>query len=242
MNPLGRLEDRVALGSDVEIGEDVQFGSFVVVHDGVRIGDGCVIQDGAVLGKSPRLGAHSSAPVPPESAPLVIDAGVTICCHAVICAGGQIGSGAVVGDQSFLREGVRIGSETVVGQGSAIGRGVQLGDRVRLQNQVVIAPGSVLEDDVFFGPAVMVTNDLSTGRSAQTQVEVRGVMARRACRVGASVVLLPGIEIGEEALVGAGSVVTRSVAARTVVRGAPAKAVRRVDPRDELESSRGEIR
>jgi acetyltransferase-like isoleucine patch superfamily enzyme len=98
----------------------------------------------------------------------------------------------------------------------------------------VIAPGSRLEDDVFFGPSVMVTNDPSIGRSAQTHVPVRGTLARRACRVGASVVLLPGVEIGEEAVVGAGSVVTRSVPARTLVRGAPAKTVRRVDPHEQL--------
>jgi acetyltransferase-like isoleucine patch superfamily enzyme len=230
--PVSQLT-RVVIGEDVQIGEGVQFGSFVVVHDGVRIGDGCVVQDGAVLGKPPRLGARSRAPAP-APAPVVIEAGVSVCCHAVICAGASIGAGAVVGDHAFVREGARIGAETVVGQGNVISRGVELGARVRLQAKVVTAPGSRLEDDVFFGPGVMITNDPSIGRSAQTNVPVLGALARRACRVGASVVLLPGIEIGEEAMVGAGSVVTRSVPARTVVMGAPAKAVRRVDPHEEL--------
>lgn len=226
---------QLAVGENVQIGSEVHLGAFVVIYDGVQIGDGCVIQDGAILGKPPQLGPHSRAPEP-VPARLVLEPGVTVCCHAVICAGARIGRGSVVGEHTFIREGARLGSETVLGQATAVGRDARIGDRVRFQNQVLIAPESVVEDDVFFGPAVVVTNDLTMGRSAQLDVEICGVHARRACRVGANVVLLPGIELGEECAVAAGAVVTRSVAPRTLVGGVPARVLRRVEPREELEA------
>jgi acetyltransferase-like isoleucine patch superfamily enzyme len=228
------LAPGLMLGEDVQLGERIEFGAHVVIHDHVVIGDDCTIEDGAVLGKAPRLGPHSRAPKAPVGQ-LVVEDGATICCHAVVCAGGRIGAGAVIGDHAFLREGAVIGADTVIGQGGAIGRGVQIGDRVRLQNNVIVAPGSVLEDDVFFGPLVAVANDMTMGRREATGAELEGIIARRGCRVGASAVLLPGIELGAESVVGAGAVVTRSVAARTVMIGAPARAVRMVDLRELLQ-------
>jgi acetyltransferase-like isoleucine patch superfamily enzyme len=222
------------LGDDVEIGEDVSLGAHVVIHDGVVIGDGCTIEDGAVLGKPPRLGPNSRAPSP-EAARLVLADGAVVCCHAVLCFGARIGAGAVIGDHAFVREGVDIGPGSVVGQGGAIGRGVRIGAGVRLQNKVIIAPGSLVEDDVFFGPLAVALNDPTIGRREATGAPIQGVVARRACRVGASAVLMPGVELGEDCVVAAGSVVTRSVAPRTVVRGSPARETRAVDPRELLE-------
>jgi UDP-2-acetamido-3-amino-2,3-dideoxy-glucuronate N-acetyltransferase len=226
------------LGEDVELGERISFGCHVVIHEGVRIGDDCTIQDGAVLGKPPALGPRSRAPEPRPS-PLVLEAGASVCCHAVICYGAHVGPGAVIGDHVFVREGATIGAGTVVGQGGAIGRGVSIGDGVRLQNNVLIAPGSTIEDDVFFGPLVSVANDPTMGRHDPDLIP-EGVTARRGCRVGASAVLLPGIEIGADAVVGAGAVVTRSVPTRTVVIGVPARVVRSVDASDRLDVGAGE--
>ena len=86
---------------------------------------------------------------------------------------------------------------------------------------------SVLEDEVFVAPGVTFTNDASAGRRAPGE-ELRGPVLRRRCRVGGGAVLLPGVEVGEEAFVGAGAVVTRDVPARTVVAGVPARVVRDV--------------
>ena len=162
----------------------------------------------------------------------MLEAGAAVCCGAVICAGGHIGSGAVIGDHAFLREGAQIGAHTVVGHGSAIGPDVRIGARVKLQNSVIIAPGSLIEDDVFFGPQVVVTNDMTMGRHDEA-LGPAGVTARRGCRVGANAILFPGVEIGAEAVVGAGSLVTRDVRPRAVVIGSPAREIREV-PESEL--------
>jgi UDP-2-acetamido-3-amino-2,3-dideoxy-glucuronate N-acetyltransferase len=84
-----------------------------------------------------------------------------------------------------------------------------------------------VEDDVFVAPGVITTNDPTAGRRAPGQ-ELRGPRLRRACRIGAGAVLLPGVEIGEEAFVAAGAVVTADVPARAVVMGVPARVVREV--------------
>jgi UDP-2-acetamido-3-amino-2,3-dideoxy-glucuronate N-acetyltransferase len=103
---------------------------------------------------------------------------------------------------------------------------------VRIQTNAYVTAGSVVEDDVFIAPGVVLTNDPRAGRRLSGEALV-GATLRRGCRIGAGAILLPGIEIGEQALVGAGSVVTRDVPARAVVMGVPARVTREV-PAEEL--------
>jgi acetyltransferase-like isoleucine patch superfamily enzyme len=101
-----------------------------------------------------------------------------------------------------------------------------------MQTNVWLTSYSLVEDDVFFGPGVVTTNDDAMARGGLDYV-LRGPVLRRACRVGAGAVLTPGIEIGSEAFVAAGAVVTRNVPARALVMGVPARIVREV-PEEEL--------
>lgn len=219
----------LAVGEGVEIHPDARIGAHVTLHAGTRVGAGCVLQEGAVVGKPPMLGRASSAPRDPAGA-AVLDKGAVVCAGAVVFAGARIGAGAIVGDQATVRERTVIGPGSVVGGGSCIGNDAAVGARVRLQTLVWLTAYSIVEDDVFVGPGVVTTNDDAMARGA---VLLRGPVLRRGCRVGGGVVLLPGVEIGEEAFVAAGAVVTRDVPARRLVLGAPAR-VRREVPDDEL--------
>jgi acetyltransferase-like isoleucine patch superfamily enzyme len=93
---------------------------------------------------------------------------------------------------------------------------------------------SVLEEDVFIAPGVTTTNDNFMGRTEARLDQMRGPRIRRGARVGGAAVLLPGIEIGEEAFVGAGAVVTHDVPARAVVVGNPARQIREVSDEELL--------
>lgn len=218
------------LGDDVQIGAEVAFGANVVVHAHTVIGDGCVIEDHAVLGKPPRLTAHSTADG--DVGPLRLAEAVTVCVGAIVFAGAQIGAGVIVGDQSYVRERSSVGARALIGRGSVVENDVHVGERARVQTNTYLTAYSVVEDDVFVGPGVITTNDDTMSRHARGD-SLRGARLRRACRVGAGAVLTPGIEVGEEAFVAAGALVTRDVPPRMVALGAPASVVREV-PRDDL--------
>jgi UDP-2-acetamido-3-amino-2,3-dideoxy-glucuronate N-acetyltransferase len=222
----------LALAEDVLLPHDVEIGANVVIHAGTTIGAGVRIQDGAVLGKPVALGAGSRAPRE-EPPPLVVGDGATICSGAVLVAGAAIGPGVLIGDQVYVRERSAVGERSTVGRGTAIENDVLIGARVRIQTNCYITAFSELEDDVFVAPCVATTNDWSAGRRSRDE-PLRGPLLRRASRVGGGAVLLPGVEVGEEAFVGAGAVVTRDVAPRSVAYGVPAKHVRDVSEEELL--------
>ena len=200
------------------------------------MGDGCEVQDHAVLGKAAKLARHSTAPRD-AGEPLVLEAGAVVCCGAVVFAGARIGVRAIVGDQAYVRERAVIGEGSVIGRGSAVDNDVRVGARVRVQTDVYLTAYSVVEDDVFVGPGACTSNDDTMSRHGP-EYALRGALLRRACRVGARAVLVPGVEVGEEAYVAAGAVVTRDVPPGAVVMGVPARVVRSVPDADRLENWR----
>jgi acetyltransferase-like isoleucine patch superfamily enzyme len=105
---------------------------------------------------------------------------------------------------------------------------------VRVQTDVYLTAYSVVEDDVFVGPGAVTTNDSTMSRHDKSYT-LRGAVLRRACRIGGAAVLTPGVEVGEEAFVAAGAVVTRDVPSRGVVMGVPGRVVRDVPDEDLLE-------
>jgi acetyltransferase-like isoleucine patch superfamily enzyme len=224
------LAPGLMLGHDVELGTGVELGANVVIHSGTSIGNDCDIQDGAVLGKLPRLGRRSTAGQK-EPEPLVVEDGAVICAGAVVYRGARIGRGAIVGDQAQVRERASIGPGSVVGRGSGVENDVTIGADVLMQSNCFLAARTMVEDEVFIAPAVVMANDNAMGRHEPGEV-LHGPTLRRRCRVGIGAVLVPGVEIGEEAFVAAGAVVCADVAPRAVVMGVPARQSREVPDED----------
>jgi acetyltransferase-like isoleucine patch superfamily enzyme len=124
-----------------------------------------------------------------------------------------------------------------VGRGSAVDNDVVIGDRVRIQTGCYLTAFSTVDDDVFLGPGVFMFNDNAMGRH-EKGIELKGATLRRACRIGGGALILPGIEVGEEAFVATGSVVTRDVPARSLVMGSPARWVRDIGDEELIENWR----
>ena len=203
-----------------------------VVHEGTVLGDGARVLEYAVVGKQPVLSARSTArrdPLPPAE----IADGAVVSTGAVVFAGATIGARTIIGDQACVRERCAIGEDVVVGRGSLVENDTTVGARTKIQAEAYLTAYSTLEEDVFIAPCVVTTNDNFMGRTERRHELVKGPTIRRGARVGGGAVLCPGVEIGEEAFVGAGAVVTKDVPPRMVVVGNPARAIRDV-AEDEL--------
>ncbi len=203
-----------------------------IVHPGTVLGDGVKVLEHAVVGKQPTLSPRSTARREPL-APTVIGAGSIVSTGAIVFAGTTVGERVILGDQSCVRERVTIADDVVVGRGSLIENDTTIGALTRIQADAYITAYSTLEEQVFIAPCVVTTNDNWMGRTEKRLGNMKGPTIRRGARVGGGAVICPAIEIGEEAFVGAGAVVTKDVPPRKVVVGSPARVLRDV-PADEL--------
>ena len=204
------------------------------VYEGTVLGEGVRVLEGAVVGKQPTLSPRSTAkrePLPPA----VIGDGTIVSTGAIVFAGTTVGARVILGDQSCVRERVEVGDDVVLGRGSLIENDTTVGARTKIQADAYVTAYSTLEEDVFIAPCVVTTNDNWMGRTEKRFGNVKGPTIRRGARVGGGAILCPAIEVGEEAFVGAGAVVTKDVPARKVVVGNPARVLRDVPDEELLE-------
>ena len=206
-----------------------------VIYPGTVVGEGCVIGDHAVVGKQPALSPRSTA-TREELPPVELGTGTVVAAGAIVFAGTTIGARVIVGDQACVRERCEIGDDVVIGRGSLVENDTTIGKLTTIQANAYITAYSTLEDEVFIAPCVTTTNDNFMGRTERRHELRRGPTIRRGARVGGAAVLCPAVEIGEEAYVGAGAVVTRDVPARAVVVGNPARQIREVATEELLEA------
>jgi acetyltransferase-like isoleucine patch superfamily enzyme len=207
------------------------------VYPGTVLGDGVRVLENAVIGKQPSLAASSTAsrePLPPAR----IGDDTVVSTGSVVFAGSTIGARCIVGDQSCIRERVTMADDCILGRGSLIENDSSVGSGTRIQADAYVTAYSTLEEDVFVAPCVVTTNDNFMGRTERRKELMRGPTIRRSARIGGGAILCPGVEIGEEAFVGAGAVVTKDVPPRVVVVGSPARVLRDVHP-EELRENGG---
>jgi acetyltransferase-like isoleucine patch superfamily enzyme len=242
--PFSVVDEGVIVGDDVTLGSFVHLcagavigagsviGDHVTISADAKLGDGCVISEFAVIGKRPRLSPKSTAKAG-DLKGLVLGDGCSVGSHTVLMAGSVFGAGCIVGDNAGVRERCRIGDNAVVGRSVTVENDTEIGARTKIQSGAYITAYVVIEEDCFIAPMVVTTNDNFMGRTQERFKHLKGCTVRRGARVGGGAHILPGIEIGEEAFVATGSVVTRDVPPRAIVMGSPAKVVREV-PEDQL--------
>ena len=206
-----------------------------IVYPGTKLGEGVKVLEHAVVGKQPALSPRSTAKRE-ELPPAEIGDGTIVSTGAVVFAGAKIGARVILGDQSCVRERVSVGDDVVIGRGSLVENDTTIGAMTKIQAEAYITAYSTLEEHVFIAPCVVTTNDNFMGRTERRHELIKGPTIRRGARIGGGAILLPAIEIGEEAFVGAGAVVTKDVPARMVVVGNPARVMRAVSEDELLEN------
>jgi acetyltransferase-like isoleucine patch superfamily enzyme len=206
-----------------------------IVYPGTVLGEGVKVLEYAVVGKQPALSPRSTAQ-PSKLPPAEIGDGTVVSTGAIVFAGAQVGARVILGDQSCLRERVVIGDDVVIGRGSLVENDTTIGAMSKIQAEAYITAYSTLEEHVFIAPCVVTTNDNFMGRTERRHALRKGPTIRRGARVGGGAILLPGIEIGEDAFVGAGAVVTKDVEKRMLVVGSPARVLRPVAEDELLEN------
>jgi acetyltransferase-like isoleucine patch superfamily enzyme len=147
--------------------------------------------------------------------------------HTVIYYGNRIGCNFQTGHGAMIRELNEIGNDVSVGTASIVEHHVKIGNRVRLHSHVFIPEYSTLEDDCWIGPHVVLTN-ARYPRSPLVQEQLAGAYIEQNAKIGANSTILPGVRIGRDALIGAGSVVTKDVPPGAVVVGNPARIINQV--------------
>ena len=189
-----------------------------IIHPGTRLGDGSQVDAYAILGEPPRGSA-------PGDLELVIGEGARIRSHTVIYGGSTIGRRFQTGHGALVRESNVIGDDVSIGSHSIIEHHVLVGDGVRIHSNAFIPEYSILEKGAWIGPNVVFTN-ATYPLSANAKANLRGPTIREGAKIGANATLLPGVVVGRNALVGAGSVVVVDVPDGKVVAGNPARIIR----------------
>jgi len=191
-----------------------------IIFPGVTLGAGSIVEDYAIIGSPPREKKAGELQT-------IIGKGAIIRSHTVIYAGNRIGDNFQTGNKVNIRESNEIGNNVSIGTLSVIEHHIRIGNNVRMHSQVFVPEFTVIEDDAWLGPNVVLTN-AKYPLSKDVKETLAGPIVRKGAKIGANATILPGIVIGVSSLVGAGAVVTMDVPDNAVVAGNPARLIKMI--------------
>jgi acetyltransferase-like isoleucine patch superfamily enzyme len=209
----------------VRLGRGVRIHPHVVIEAGVDIEDDVEIFPGAYLGKEPK-GAGATARDVKFERRVVVGRGTSVGPHAVIFQDVAIGAETLIGDGASIREQCRIGSRCIISRYVTLNYNTTVGDRTRIMDLTHLTGNAIIGNDVFVSIHVSMVNDNEMITRRYEEGRIIGPRIDDKASIGAGACLLPGVRIGEGALVAAGAVVTKDVEPYGVVMGMPARFVR----------------
>ncbi len=216
-------------------GENCRIYDGAHIFPNVRLGNNVTVFPGAVIGRPPlSSGATTRVVATADLLPVIIGDNCVIGANAVIYMNTKIGHHTMICDTACMREEVEIGDYSIIAQGVTINYRTKIGSRVKIMDNTHITGNMLIEDDVFIAMLVTSANDNAMGRkpAAGRDWAGTGPIVRRFATVGQGTCMLPGVEIGRNAIVGANSVVSKNVPAETLVMGVPARVVRKLRPEE----------
>lgn len=214
------LGENIVIEENVTIGDNVSIGNNVTIKANTKIGNEVIINDLTVLGKNTSTNKKMARKPSDSKEPLIIEDNVTIGCNCVIYRSVLLKKGVFVGDLSSIRENVTIGEDSIIGRSVIVENKTSIGKRVTIQTGCYITADMEIEDEVFFGPCCSTSNDKYMGMG---NYKHQGPIVKKGAKIGNNATLLPGIIIGENSIVGAGTVVTKNVPSNKTVVGNPGR-------------------
>ena len=228
------ISSTAIIASDVVLPHSIVIKDYAIIHSGVILKENIVVSEYAVVGKPVQLSSLSTLSLCKANKATVIGSECVIGTHSVILQSAEISAGCMIADMAFVRERVILDKNVVVGQAVTIENDTHVGAFTKIQAKAYVTAYSSLGSYVFIAPCVVTTNDKWMGRTEKRHDVKKGAIIKDRARIGGGAILLPGVEIGEEAVVGAGSVVTRSVEEAQVVWGNPARVQKSVPKEEQL--------
>lgn len=144
---------------------------------------------------------------------------------AIVDEGAVIGNGSRVWHFTHISSGAKIGENVSIGQNVYIANDVSIGSNCKIQNNVSVYDGVVLEEGVFCGPSMVFTNVFNPRSLIERKDEYRKTLVKKGATIGANATIVCGIEIGENAFIGAGGLVNKNIPSNALVVGVPSKQI-----------------
>lgn len=207
------IHPTAVIGDHVTLGNNVTIGPYVILHDHVTLQDNCIIEPFSIIGTLPTPGYENPSPT-------IIGANSHIRSHCNIYCGLRTGENFETGNEVILRENVTVGRNTVIGPRAYVRQNVKIGHYCRIKDYTGIGEETVIHNFVWIFPGVIITND-----PYPPSVVLKPVTIRNFAVIATQAVLMPGVTIGEDALVGAKARVKEDVPDGMLVKGDPGKVI-----------------
>lgn len=225
------IHHNAKIGANVTIGSYAVIGNCVIandciihshafINDGVILEEGVEIFNGAVIGKEPKGAGATARPIEFVKS-IHIGKNTSICPHAIIYYDVQIGERTLIGDGASIREQCRIGNECIISRYVSVNYNTSIGNRTKIMDLTHLTGNMSIGDEVFVSAMVGSANDNQIVNAYADHVV--GPTLENNCIVGLGANLLPGVVIGEFALVAAGALVTKNIPPHQLAKGIPAK-------------------
>ncbi|MBI5035937.1 N-acetyltransferase [Candidatus Micrarchaeota archaeon] len=224
---MANIHETAVIGKNVSIGENVQVHEYAVVYDNTVLGDNSIVGPHAIVGHP--LGGYFAKDPEYKNPETRIGKGCIIRARSTVYCGVTFADGVKTGTNAVIRERCSFGENTSIGTMVQVENDTIVGTRVSIETGSHVTAKMIIEDDVFFGAHVVTTNDNKMLRPIDVKngktTTLKGPTVRKGTKLGSNSCVLPGIEIGENCVIGAGAVVTRNIPPRTVAVGVPAKPI-----------------
>lgn len=219
---------KVLIENNCDISNNVMIQNNVIVHSNTLIGNCTKILDETILGRIPVATGSIERKVEDNLSNLQIGSGCVIGVSATLYRGTHIADNVLIADNASIREGCFIDDGCVISRGVTINYNTKIGKRTKIMDLTHITGDMIIEDDVFVSVGITSTNDNTMGRTKYGEDHVRGPVIRKFATIGGGACLLPGVEVGENTVIGMGSVVSKNIPSKKVAMGIPAKVVKEV--------------